>query len=268
AFGVAATRLSREARSSFRSPSLATEIGSPPIHGPLPRFPLAVEPPNQYLSPPPLRQRQEHSTVIPARRHPCESRDPERSRAIPAFAGMTVGAPQLTARRTTARASASMAVAMTLAGPALTGLDGTQAIRGIALHPPWKGRDGLRAGSRVSRGCGCFSDPSDKRTQALHDPSAQVARRASFAQALSNPLLLGWKGPARTALGGQQSQQQQIKRAIACKPSPASRSPPNRATQSPHPAPSTTHPRSSRSTTPDTPAPSPHRSHPSDKTRS
>src|SRR6476660_8345037 len=99
-----------------------------------------------------------------------------------------------------------MAVAMTLAGPARSGLDGTLSIRGIALHPPWKGRDGLRAGSRVSRGCGCLSNSRDKCTQALHDPSAEVARRASFAQALSNPLLLGWKGPAWTALGGQQSQ--------------------------------------------------------------
>src|SRR4249919_2366363 len=76
-------------------------------------------------------------------RHPCESRDPERSRAIPAFAGMTERAGM------TARASTSMAVAMTLAGPARSGLDGTLSIRGIALHPPWKGRDGLRAGLRV-----------------------------------------------------------------------------------------------------------------------
>src|SRR5207342_2850149 len=108
-------------------------------------------------------------------RHPCESRDPERSRAIPAFAGMTEPA------GTTARASASMAVAMTLAGPARSGLDGAQAIRGIALHPPWEGRDGLRAGHRVSRGCGCLSHRSDKRPQALRDPSAEVARRVSFA---------------------------------------------------------------------------------------
>src|SRR6478736_4200835 len=99
AFGLAATRLSREARPSFRRPSLATEIGSPPIHGPLPRFPLAAEPPNQDLTAPRLRRRQEQTTVIPARRHPCESRDPERSRAIPAFAGMTERA------GTTARAS-------------------------------------------------------------------------------------------------------------------------------------------------------------------
>ena len=173
---LAATRLSREARPSFRRPSMATEIGSPPIHGPLPRFPLAVEPPHRYLTAPRLRRRQEQTTVIAARRHPCESRDPERSRAIPAFAGMT-------ARRagTTARASMSMAVAMTLAGPAHPGLDGAQAIRGIALHPPWKGRDGLRAGPRVSRGCGDFSDCIDKCTQALRDPSAEVARRASSA---------------------------------------------------------------------------------------
>src|SRR6476620_1657993 len=60
---------------------------------------------------------------------------------------------------------------MTLAGPAGSGLDGAQAIRGIALHPPWKGRDGLRAGPRLSRGCGGLSDSSDKRTQALHDQS-------------------------------------------------------------------------------------------------
>ena len=70
---------------------------------------------------------------------------------------------------------------MTLAGPARSGLDGTPSIRGIALHPPWKGRDGLRAGFRVSRGCGCFSDRRDKRIQALRDPSAEAARRASFA---------------------------------------------------------------------------------------
>src|SRR5207342_190940 len=168
---MAATRLSREARSSFRRPSLATEIGSPPIHGPLPRFPLAAEPPHQDLTAPPLRRRQ---TQREERRHPCESRDPEWSRAIPAFAGMT-------AAGTTARAGTSMAVAMTLAGPARSGLDGTLSIRGIALHPPWKGRDGLRAGSRVSRGCGCLSHRSDKRTKALRDPSAEVARRASFA---------------------------------------------------------------------------------------
>src|SRR6478736_8096494 len=98
AFGLAATRLSREARPSFRRPSLATEIGSPPIHGPLPRFPLAAEPPNQDPIAPPLRRRQERATHT-LRRHPCESRDPERSRAIPAFAGMTIGAPQVTARR-------------------------------------------------------------------------------------------------------------------------------------------------------------------------
>src|SRR6478672_10227309 len=80
ASGLAATRLSREARSSFRRPSLATEIGSPPIHGPLPRFPLAVDPPHRYLSAPRLRRRQEQSAahpapssllaVIPARRDP------------------------------------------------------------------------------------------------------------------------------------------------------------------------------------------------------
>ena len=97
----------------------------------------------------------------------------------------------------------SIAVAMTLAGPAESGLDGAQAIRGIALHPPWKGRDGLRAGPRVSRGCDDFSNRRDECTQALRDPSAEVARRASFAQVLSNPLLLGWRGPTRTALGGQ-----------------------------------------------------------------
>src|SRR5207342_3213527 len=91
---------------------------------------------------------------------------------------------------TTARATMSTAVAMTLAGPAGSGLDGTLSIRGIALHPPWKGRDGWRAGPWVSRGCGGFSDRIDKRTQALHDPSAEVARRASSAQALSNPSLL------------------------------------------------------------------------------
>src|SRR4249919_1850350 len=104
---------------------------------------------------------------------------------------------------TTARATMSVAVAVTLAGPARSGLDGTLSIRGIALHPPWKGRDGWRAGLRLSRGCGCFSDSSDKRTQALRDPSAVVARRASFAYLLSNPLLLGWRGDTRTALGGQ-----------------------------------------------------------------
>src|SRR5207342_947905 len=125
-----------EARPSFRRPSMATEIGSPPIHGPLPRFPLAAEPPHQDLTAPPLRR----ATRSKATRHPCESRDPERSRAIPAFAGMTERAGM------TARASTSMAVAMTLAGPARSGLDGTLSIRGIALHPPWKGRDGLRAG--------------------------------------------------------------------------------------------------------------------------
>ena len=81
----------------------------------------------------------------------------------------------------TARASTSTSVAMTLAGPARSGLDGAQVIRGIALHPPWKGRDGLRAGPRVSCGCDALSDCSDKRTQALRDPSAEVARRASFA---------------------------------------------------------------------------------------
>src|SRR6476620_11449741 len=100
---------------------------------------------------------------------------------------------------TTARAKMSTAVAMTSAGPAQSGLDGTPSIRGIALHPPWKGRDGWRAGPGVSRGCDDIAVIFDKRTQALHDPSAQVARRASFALALSNPLLLGWKGPTRTA---------------------------------------------------------------------
>ena len=50
-----------------------------------------------------------------------------------------------------------MAVAMTLAGPEHSGLDGALSIRGIALHPPWKGRDGLRAGPRVSCGCGDLS---------------------------------------------------------------------------------------------------------------
>ena len=92
---------------------------------------------------------------------------------------------------------------MTLAGPARSGLDGAQAIRGIALHPPWKGRDGLRAGPRVSRVCDALSDCTDKRTQALHDHSDEVARQASFALSLSNPLLLGWKGTTRTAFGGQ-----------------------------------------------------------------
>src|SRR4249919_1030074 len=71
AFGLATTRLSREARSSFRRPSMATEIGSPPIHGPLPRFPLAAEPPHQDLTAPPLRRRQKQKrtprTVIPAK---------------------------------------------------------------------------------------------------------------------------------------------------------------------------------------------------------
>src|SRR4249919_3966125 len=122
AFGLAATRLSREARPSFRRPSMATEIGSPPIHGPLPRFPLAVEPPHQDLTAPRLRR---------------TSRSKATQRA-----------------GTTARASTSTAVAMTLAGPALSGLDGTLSIGGIALHLPWKGRDGLRAGSRVSCDCG------------------------------------------------------------------------------------------------------------------
>src|SRR6478672_8356605 len=72
---------------------------------------------------------------------------------------------------TTARASTSIAVATTLAGPEQSGLDGALSIRGIALHPPWKGRDGLRAGPRVSRGCDDITDCIDKRTQALHDPS-------------------------------------------------------------------------------------------------
>src|SRR5207342_2151320 len=79
ASGLAATRLSREARSSFRRPSLATEIGSPPIHGPLPRFPLAAEPPHQDLTAPPLRRRQKQS--IPAL-----------SFVIPAKAGIQSGA--------------------------------------------------------------------------------------------------------------------------------------------------------------------------------
>src|SRR6478735_2521449 len=98
--GPAATHLSREARSSFRRPSMATEIGSPPIHGPLPRFPLAVEPPHQDLIAPRLRMCPESralnnsAPVLRRSRHPCESRDPDRSRAIPACAGMT-GALQL-----------------------------------------------------------------------------------------------------------------------------------------------------------------------------
>src|SRR4249919_3070574 len=45
---------------------MATEIGSPPIHGPLPRFPLAVEPPHQDLTAPRLRRRQKPSTAHPA----------------------------------------------------------------------------------------------------------------------------------------------------------------------------------------------------------
>src|SRR5262245_34774269 len=36
---------------------MATEIGSPPIHGPLPRFPLSVELPSEDLNAPLLRQR-------------------------------------------------------------------------------------------------------------------------------------------------------------------------------------------------------------------
>src|SRR4249919_2445272 len=124
----------------------------------------------------PIPDRPTTSTTPKAQhRHPCESRDPERSRAIPAFAGMTERA------GTTARASLSMAVAMTLAGPALAGLDGALSIRGIALHPPWKGRDGLRAGPRVSRVCDACSDCIDNCIQALRDPSAEVARRASYA---------------------------------------------------------------------------------------
>src|SRR5207342_3968875 len=151
--------------------------------------------PHQYRIASPLRRRQEHSTVIPAKAGIHSG-----AGAIPAFAGMTERA------ATTARASASMAVAMTLAGPARSGIDGALSIRGIALHPPWKGRDGLRAGPRVSRGCDDLADCIDKCTQALRDPSAEVARRASFALLLSNPLLLGWRGATRTALGGQQSQ--------------------------------------------------------------
>ena len=81
----------------------------------------------------------------------------------------------------TARVGMSTAVAVTLAGPVGSGLDGTPSIRGIALHPPWKGRDGLRAGPRVSRGCDALSNRIDECTQALHDPSAVVARRASSA---------------------------------------------------------------------------------------
>src|SRR6478735_6250142 len=78
-----------------------------------------------------------------------------------------------------------MAVAMTLARPEQSGIDGTPSIRGIALHPPWKGRDGLRAGVRLSRGCDDLSDQFDKRTQALHDHSnrsspASVVRVAPF----------------------------------------------------------------------------------------
>ena len=92
---------------------------------------------------------------------------------------------------TTARASTSTAVAMTLAGPTQSGLDGAQAIRGIALHPPWKGRDGLRAGPRVSRGCDALSDCIDKRTQALHDHSDRSGPTSVVRVGPFQPVALG-----------------------------------------------------------------------------
>jgi hypothetical protein len=70
-----------------RRPSLATEIGSPPIHGPLPRFPLAAEPPHRYLHAPPLRRRQSRASY-PLAVIPAKAGEPERSSAIPAYAGM------------------------------------------------------------------------------------------------------------------------------------------------------------------------------------
>src|SRR6478672_10505259 len=77
-----------------------------------------------------------------------------------------------------------MAVATTLAGPVRSGLDGTPSIRGVALHPPWKGRDGLRAGYRVSCGCGCFAAIS---TSAPKRSATHQLRRAAIAAEQSDP---------------------------------------------------------------------------------